>query len=130
MLALLGVALTSILFWAAFCHELRTACHGVTLSNGVEVLVSPEIYREVLRRYGTLDEPDDARRWDRAVLDVMRPVRPLEWRFLVETLEVARDEVTAGVGRPGGSIRVRVDRPADGPGAGRRWVRPARRSRT
>jgi hypothetical protein len=95
MLTLLGVVLTSILLWAALRHELRIAYHGITLSNEVDVLVSPEMYREVLSRYGTLDEPDDARRWDRAVLDVMRPVRPLEWRFLVETLEAARSEVAA-----------------------------------
>jgi hypothetical protein len=127
MLTLLGVALTSTLLWAALRHDLRIAYHGITLSNGVDVLVSPEMYREVLSRYGTLDEPDAARRWDRAVLDVLRPVRPLEWRFWVETLEAAGSEVAAGAGRPDGSIRVRVDRPVDGPGASRRWVRPARR---
>ncbi len=106
MLALLGVALTSVLFWTFLRHELRTAYHGITLSNGVDVLVSPEMYREILRRYGTLDEPDDARRWDQAVLNVMRPVRPHEWRFLVETLGDARPGVAAAVGRPRASVGV------------------------
>ncbi len=130
MLTLLGVALVAILFGALLRHELRTAYHGITLSNGVDVLVGPEMYREILLRYGTLDEPDDARRWDRAVLDVMHPVRPRECRFLAATLGDARSELESGVGRPRGYVGVRVDGPVGGPGAGRRWVRPVRRLRT
>jgi hypothetical protein len=106
VLALLGVALASILFVAYIRHELRTAYYGITLSNGVDVLVSPEMYREILQRYGTLDDPDDGRRWDRAVLEVMRPVRPLEGRFLLETLGSGRSEVVSGVRLPRESVGV------------------------
>jgi hypothetical protein len=130
MLTLLGVALSSILFWAVLRHELRTAYHGITLSNGIEVLLSPEMYREVLTLYGRLDEPDNARRWDLAVLDVMRPSRPREWRFLVGTLEVDLSQAAAGAGSPGESSCVRVDSPMDGPAVDRRWVQPAWHSRT
>jgi hypothetical protein len=86
MLGLLGLALT-FLAVAAYLHfELRSSLYGVTLSNGLEVLVSPELYREIVHQYRTLDEPDATKRWDQAVLKVIRPRRPKEWRFLVRSL--------------------------------------------
>lgn len=86
MLVLLGSTLSLILIGAALCFEIRSAVCGIALSNGVEVLVSPEMYREILYRYQTSDLDDDLERWDQAILDVLRPVRPREWRYLVRTL--------------------------------------------
>jgi len=71
---------------AAIQSALRSACCGITLSNGVEVMVSPETYRAIMDRYRTQDEPDASIRWDHAVLDILRPDRPNEWRFLVRSL--------------------------------------------
>ena len=50
MFLVLGSTLSVILVVAAIRHEIRSAAHGITLSNGVEVLVSPEMYGEILRR--------------------------------------------------------------------------------
>lgn len=86
MLATLGLTLGLILIMAAIHSELRSASYGVTLSNGVEVLVGPEMYREIVKRYRSLDEPDEWMRWDQAILDVLRLERPHEWKFLVRSL--------------------------------------------
>jgi hypothetical protein len=85
MLASLGLV-ALILLGAAIRYEVRSALIGITLSNGVEVLVSREAYREIVRRFQTRDEPDDWARWDEAVLETLRPVRPQEWRYLVRSL--------------------------------------------
>jgi len=87
MPALPVLALVSLvlgLFWIR--HELRSAICGITLSNGVEVLVGKKSYVEILRRYRRLHEPDPARRWDQAVLTVVREERPVEARLLGRTL--------------------------------------------
>jgi hypothetical protein len=88
MLATLGLTLGLILIMAAVHSELRSASYGVTLSNGVEVLVGPEMYREIVKRYRSLEEhePDDWTRWDRAILEVLRFERPNEWKFLARSL--------------------------------------------
>jgi hypothetical protein len=86
-------------------REARAAYHGLTLSNGVEVLVSPETYRAIVAAYLAVcaadqsagadmaSVPDDAMRWDEAVLKVMRQQRPREWRFLIESLNVGAPTV-------------------------------------
>jgi hypothetical protein len=71
---------------AATHRALRSAYYGITLSNGVEVLVSPQTYRAIVSQYGNNDEPDAWQRWDHAVLDVLRPDRPNEWKYLVRSL--------------------------------------------
>jgi hypothetical protein len=86
MLVALGVTLGMILIGAAIHSELRRAWYGLTLSNGVQVLVSPATYRAILARYRALDEPEAWRRWDDAILDVLRPQRPHEWRYLARSL--------------------------------------------
>ncbi len=86
MLALFGLTLGSIVVAAAIVHEIRSALFGLALSNGVEVLVSREMYWSIVRRYQADSEPDDRVRWDHAVLDILRPKRPQEWRFLVRSL--------------------------------------------
>jgi hypothetical protein len=88
-LGLIGVAL-------AVRYELRSALYGISLSNGVEVLVNQETYRSIVRRFetGKESEPDDLVRWDHAVLDTLRPVRPREWKLLVRSLHYR-------VGQPG-----------------------------
>jgi hypothetical protein len=80
----------------AVYFEVRSAYCGIALSNGVEVMVSPELHRAIMERYRSEGEaeaeaelelePEPLRRWDRAVLDVLRLERPNEWRFLVRSL--------------------------------------------
>jgi len=82
---LMLVSLVLGLFWIR--HELRSALCGITLSNGVEVLVGKESYAKILRRYRMLHEPDPARRWDQAALTVVREERPVEAKFLGRTLD-------------------------------------------
>jgi hypothetical protein len=88
MLLALGVALGLIGITLAVRHELRSALYGVSLSNGVEVLVNRETYGSIVRRFETETEtePDDLVRWDHAVLDTLRPERPREWQILVRSL--------------------------------------------
>jgi hypothetical protein len=86
MLLFLGLTFAIISIAAAIHHELRSAAYGIELSNGIEVLVSPEMYRDIVHQYRTLDEPEDWKRWDQAVLDVLRPGRPREWKFLAQSL--------------------------------------------
>jgi hypothetical protein len=86
MLVILGSTLSLVLVGALIYSEIRSAVCGITLSNGVEVLVSSEMYREILYQYRTLDLDDDRERWDQAILDVLRPVRPREWKYRARTL--------------------------------------------
>jgi hypothetical protein len=86
MFVSLGVIFGLILVAAAIHSEIRSALVGIALSNEVEVMVTPAMYREIVQRYQTLDEPDDWERWDQAVLDVLRPERPNEWKYLVRSL--------------------------------------------
>src|SRR5258707_8390419 len=86
MLLFLGLTVAIIAIAAAIHYELRSAAYGIELSNGVEVLVSPEMYRDIVHQYRTLDEPDGWKRWDQAVLDALRPGRPQEWEFLPQSL--------------------------------------------
>jgi hypothetical protein len=104
MLVLCELILGSIVVGAAIFHEVRSALFGLSLSNGVEVLVSRDTYEAIVRRYQADGEPDDRVRWDDAVLDILRPDRPHEWRYLVRSL--------------GYQI-------ASGEGAGTRWQRHA-----
>src|SRR4051812_18913618 len=106
MVASIGVMLALILLGSWLCREIGSASVEVTLSNGVDVLVSPEMYRAILHQYGTLDGPDHRSRWDQAVLMVMRPVRPRESRFLLGTLGDDRTDVAAGAVCPGAAWRV------------------------
>jgi hypothetical protein len=87
MLVVVGVTVGLIVAaLAAVRYELRSALYGISLSNGVEVLVNQETYGSIVRRFQTEAEPDDAVRWDHAVLDTLRLDRPREWRFLVQSL--------------------------------------------
>jgi len=86
MLAILGLTIALILITVLAHSSLHSAFYGITLSNGVDVLVSPEMYREIVRQYKIGDEPDELERWDQAVLDVLRPERPNEWKYLVRSL--------------------------------------------
>jgi hypothetical protein len=86
MLLILGLTLGSLVLVAAVHHEFRTACYGVSLSNGAEVLVKSAMYEEIVHRYRTLDELDDWARWDQAVLDTLRTERPNEWKLLMRSL--------------------------------------------
>jgi hypothetical protein len=86
MLVALGLTFGAIVIAAAIHSELRSADYGIALSNGVEVLVSPRVYRAIIERFGALDEADAWQRWDQAVLDVLRPERPHEWKYLTRTL--------------------------------------------
>ena len=76
MLMLFALILVSIVVVAAIVYEIRSALFGLALSNGIEVLVSREMYWSIVRRYQMDDEPDHRVRWDHAVLDIIRPVRP------------------------------------------------------
>jgi hypothetical protein len=82
MLALLGLALALVLIVALIYAELHSAWYEVTLSNGIEVLVNPEMHEEIVRRFQMSNEPDVLKRWDEAVLSVLRLERPAEWEFL------------------------------------------------
>jgi hypothetical protein len=86
MLVAIGLTFALILIAAAIHSELRSASYGIGISNGMEVLVSPEMFREIVHQYRTLDEPDDWKRWDQAVLEVLRPERPREWKYLAQAL--------------------------------------------
>lgn len=86
MLVLFGLVLGSIVVVGAIVYEVRSALFGLALSNGVEVLVSREMYWAIVCRYQADTESDDRVRWDHAVLDVLRPERPYEWKYLVRSL--------------------------------------------
>jgi hypothetical protein len=86
MLFAVGLAVGLMVVALAVRYELRSALYETSLSNGVEVLVNQETYGSIVRRFQTLTEPDDLVRWDDAVLDTLRPERPREWRFLVQSL--------------------------------------------
>jgi hypothetical protein len=58
MLALLGLAIALFLVIAFIKAEIRSAWPEMTLSNGVEVLVNPEMHREIVRRFRMSDDPD------------------------------------------------------------------------
>src|SRR4051812_24738122 len=49
-----GLALAAVLVAAAVRREVRAAYHGLTLSNGMDVLVSPETYGKILDRFEAL----------------------------------------------------------------------------
>jgi hypothetical protein len=66
--------------------ELRASLYEITLSNGMEVLVSPEMYEEIVHQFGMFDDPDLLKRWDQATLTVVRAERPNEGRFLARSL--------------------------------------------
>jgi hypothetical protein len=86
MLVSLGLSLGVILIAAAIHSELRSAYYGIALSNGVEVLVSPAMYREIVRQYRMRDDRDTADGWDQTVLEVLRSERPQESRLLARSL--------------------------------------------
>jgi len=86
MFVSLVLALGLILIGAAIHFELRSAYYGVSLSNGIEVLVTPEMYRAIVTRYRSGEESEALERWDEAILEVLRPERPNEWKFLVRSL--------------------------------------------
>jgi hypothetical protein len=99
-----GVALVAVLA-VVFHRETRQAHHGLTLSNGLDVLVSPSEYEEILLRFERLRssptglELDDEQRWDDAILGVIRANRPMEWRFLARSLNAAEPMVLRQRGR-------------------------------
>ena len=86
MLALLGLTLALLLTAALIHAELRASLYEITLSNGMDVLVSPEMYEEIVQQFEMFDDPDLLKRWDQAVLTVLRVERPNEWRFLARSL--------------------------------------------
>ncbi len=86
MLALLGLTL-AVLLTAAIIHaELRASLYEITLSNGMNVLVGPEMYEEIVEQFEMFNDPDLLRGWDQAALTVVRVERPNEWRFLARSL--------------------------------------------
>ena len=86
MFAFLGFTL-ALLFTAALIHaELRASLYEATLSNGINVLVSPGMYEEIVRQFEMFEDPDLLRRWDQAVLNVLRVERPNERKFLARSL--------------------------------------------
>ena len=94
MLAFLGLALALILiFWFTYA-ALGAAWYEIMLSSGIDVLVSPEMYEEIVRRFQRSNEPDAWKRWDEAVLSVLRLERPAEWEYLTHIHE--REFVPAG----------------------------------
>jgi hypothetical protein len=93
----------------AYAHaEICAAWYGLTLSNGVDVLVSPEMYGEIVERHRTLFGRDDGRRWDRAILMVLRAYRPNETRFLSRSLGLRG--ASDGTGKVGGGPARRIAR--------------------
>jgi hypothetical protein len=88
MVLAIGLTFAFIVVVLAVRHEMRSALYGISLSNGVEVLVNHETYGAIVRRFQTETEPepDDRIRWDHAILDTLRPERPEEWKFLVRSL--------------------------------------------
>jgi len=86
MLALLGLTLVLLLTAALIHAEFRASLYEITLSNGMDVLVSPEMYEEVVQQFEMFEDPDLLERWDRAALTVVRAERPSEWRFLARSL--------------------------------------------
>jgi hypothetical protein len=88
MVLAIGLTLALIVVVLAVRHELRSALYGISLSNGVEVLVNHETYGAIVRRFQTETEiePDVRSRWDDAILATLRPERPEEWKFLVRSL--------------------------------------------
>jgi hypothetical protein len=82
MLALFGLALALVLVVAFIHAEIRSAWYEITLSSGIDVLVDPEMYEEIVRRYQMSDEPDSWKRWDEAVLSDLRMERPTEWEYI------------------------------------------------
>jgi hypothetical protein len=86
MLLAIGLAFGLTVVVLAIRHELRSALYGISLSNGVEVLVNEETYGSIVRRFQTDTEPDNVARWDHAILDTLRPERPREWKYLVRSL--------------------------------------------
>jgi hypothetical protein len=89
MLALLGLTCALLLATAIIHAEFRASLYEITLSNGMEVLVTPEMHGEIVQQFEIFDDPDLSRRWDQAVLSILRAERPNEWRFLARSL--ARD---------------------------------------
>jgi hypothetical protein len=86
MLPLLGLTVALLLTAALIHAELHASLYEITLSNGMEVLVSPEMHGEIVQQFAMFDDPDLVRRWDQAALTVLRVERPNEWRFLVRSL--------------------------------------------
>jgi hypothetical protein len=86
LLAAIGLTIALITVALAVRHEVRSALYGISLSNGVEVLVNEETYGAIVHRFRAETEPDDLTRWDHAVLDTLRPQRPQEWKLLVRSL--------------------------------------------
>jgi hypothetical protein len=86
MLALLGLTLALLLTAALIHADIHASLYEVTLSNGKEVLVGLEMYEEIMQHFAMLNDPDVLRRWDQAILSVVRAERPNEWRFLVRSL--------------------------------------------
>jgi hypothetical protein len=82
MLALLGLALALTLIFAFIYTEVRLAWYEIRLSSGIGVLVSPEMHEEIVSRFQMSKEPDVWKRWDEAVLSVLRLERPAEWEYL------------------------------------------------
>jgi hypothetical protein len=94
MLALFGLGLALVVVVVLICAEVRSAWCEIALSNGVDVLVDPEMYEDILSRFQMAEEPHPWKRWDQAVLSVLRARRPRECEYLARTLaqETSREE--------------------------------------
>ncbi len=90
MSAILGLTLLAVLSATFVLAEVRSADYGLTLSNGVEVMVGPSECRRVFEEYQSLAALDGPSRWDQAVLNVLKPPRPREWLYLAHTLTAGR----------------------------------------
>jgi hypothetical protein len=88
MVILLGLVVVLILVVAFIHAEIRSAWCEIRLSNGVDVLVSPELCREIMQRFEMSDEPDVSQRWNQAVLAALHAERPQERSFLIRELEL------------------------------------------
>src|SRR4051794_6246971 len=86
MLWLLMLALVAVSIAAFVRSEIRSACCGIALSNGLEVLVDREAHEEILRRLEATDPTAVWKRWDHVILNTIRDEHPEEWRFLARSL--------------------------------------------
>jgi hypothetical protein len=113
MLALLGLAVALILMGAFIYAELHSAWYEITLSSGIDVLVSPEMHEEMVRRFQISKGPDTWELWDEAVLSVLRFERPAEWEYLIHIHE--RQRVPAERGWDGKRSGPRAEIAVGGP---------------
>ena len=106
MVALLGLLGVMFVISSLADHYVRSACHGLVLSNGVEVLVNGTVHAQIERDYAASSEFDEEKRWDDAVLNALRHERPREWRYLIQSLNVSQSSTPLGTRRSRQTLNV------------------------